>query len=81
MSWDMLIEEANGYRKEIKQIAREYDVEWDEMTDEKAQEVRVALKEGREQTKKEKDDDDEDGGSVGGGSTGGKSSSTKKSKA
>ena len=33
--WEGLIEEANAYRNEVKAIAREYDVEWDEMEDEK----------------------------------------------
>jgi hypothetical protein len=28
--WENLIEEANALRKEIKAIADEYDVEWDE---------------------------------------------------
>ena len=40
--WDTLIEEANGYRKEIKQIASEYDVDWDETQDEK-DEVCISL--------------------------------------
>lgn len=39
--WDALIEEANALRKEIKAIANEYDVEWDEKLDEGSEEVRI----------------------------------------
>ena len=55
--WESLIDEANGYRKEIKQIASEYDVEWDETHDEKKKEVTDAMKEvriDREKTEDEK---------------------------
>lgn len=58
--WDTLIDEANGYRKEIKRIASEYDVEWDERDDEKHKRVTEAMKEvriDREKEEKKKDDD------------------------
>lgn len=65
--WEMLIEEGNRLRREIKLIADEYDVEWDETQDEGDQKVREALrkerrkKDGRqEEKKKEKDDDDDE---------------------
>ena len=37
--WEALIEEANALRKEIKIVADEYDVEWDEKADEISEEV------------------------------------------
>ena len=59
---DTLIEEANGYRKEIKQIASEYDVDWDETQDEKDERVTEAMRKVRKEKdsdRKEKDDDGE----------------------
>jgi len=58
--WDQLIEEANALRKEIKQVAQEYDVEWDERKDEGSEAVHDALKEERKTSRKKDDDDDED---------------------
>ena len=61
--WDTLIEEANGYRKEIKQIASEYDVDWDETQDEKDERVTEAMRKVRkdkDSDRKEKDDDDDE---------------------
>ena len=61
--WDALIEEANAYRKEIKQIASEYDVDWDEKADEKDDRVVEAMRKVRSDKKaerKEKDKDDDD---------------------
>ncbi|MCJ1459559.1 hypothetical protein MMC28_009938 [Mycoblastus sanguinarius] len=61
--WESLIEEANGYRKEIKQIAGEYDVEWDEHADEKDERVTEAMRKSRDDRnarRKEKDDKDDD---------------------
>jgi hypothetical protein len=55
-----MIEEANALRKEIKQVANEYDVEWDERADEGSEEVHDALKEERDKSKKKDDDDDDD---------------------
>ena len=65
--WEALIEEGNALRREIKIVADEYDVEWDEKADEGSEEVHDALKEQRDKNRKsEKDDKDEDdGGSKG----------------
>jgi hypothetical protein len=61
--WESLIEDGNSLRREIKAVANEYDVEWDELKEEKDEKVVEALKKERkkkEKTKKaDKDDDDE----------------------
>ncbi|KAL9121489.1 MAG: hypothetical protein Q9187_001955 [Circinaria calcarea] len=63
--WEALIEEGNVLRKEIKAVASEYDVDWDEKADEKDDLVTEALKKNREEKKasggdkKKKDDEDE----------------------
>lgn len=62
--WQYLLDECNTLRKEIINIATEYDVEWDETADEQDPRVVEALKEHRKKkaTKKEdeeKDDDDD----------------------
>jgi len=72
--WEQLIEEANALRKEIKVVANEYDVEWDERMDEGSEEVHDALKEERRKGKKKEDDDDDDDG----GDSKGKEKSSKK---
>ncbi|KAL9581446.1 MAG: hypothetical protein Q9212_003894 [Teloschistes hypoglaucus] len=56
--WEQLVEEGNAFRKEIKQVAMEYDVDWDETADEKTELVRETLRQDRE--KKEKKEDKED---------------------
>lgn len=61
--WEDLIEEGNKLRREIKAIAQEYDVEWDEKEDEKSKKVMEALKKERQkqkQGKKGKEDEEED---------------------
>ncbi|KAK5030026.1 hypothetical protein LTR16_012136, partial [Cryomyces antarcticus] len=66
--WETLVEEANALRKEIKMMANEYDVEWDERADEVNRKVMDALKKEREKKeegegekrKKKKEDDDQD---------------------
>jgi len=62
--WEVLIEDGNALRKEIKAIANEYDVEWDEMKEEKDEKVVDALRKDRKkkQGKKDKDDDEPKGG-------------------
>lgn len=63
--WESLIEEANAIRKEIKAVASEYDVEWDETKDEKDPKVVKALRDernSRKKSKEKKDDDDDDDG-------------------
>lgn len=60
VKWEGLIEEANALRKEVKIIAEEYDVEWDERKDEGSEAVHEALKEEREKQEGKKDDDEEE---------------------
>ena len=66
--WEGLIEEGNAIRKEIKAVATEYDVEWNEREDEKDPAVIKALRDDRKaskdddgQSKEEDDKDDDDG--------------------
>lgn len=54
--WESLVEDGNMLRKEIKNIAREYDVDWDETVDEKHEKVKQVLKEVREEKKSKKED-------------------------
>lgn len=58
--WETLIEEGNALRREIKAIANEYDVFWDESKDAHDQKVVEELKKKREQEKKRSKRDDED---------------------
>ena len=64
--WELLMEEGNRLRREIKMVAEEYDVEWDETKEEGDDKVREALRTERkkkntddkeEKEKKEEDDD------------------------
>lgn len=41
--WEHLVHEANALRREIKMVATEYDVDWDEMKDLGGEEVKEAL--------------------------------------
>ncbi|KAK6365959.1 hypothetical protein LTS17_010926 [Exophiala oligosperma] len=59
--WEALVEEANAIRKEVKAVASEYDVEWDEVKDEHGQEVSNALREERKKEKGQKKNDKEEG--------------------
>lgn len=47
--WESLVDEANSLRREIKTIAAEYDVDWDERKDEADERVTKALKQERKQ--------------------------------
>ncbi|MCJ1395909.1 hypothetical protein MMC18_008795 [Xylographa bjoerkii] len=63
--WETLIEEGNALRKEIKAIAGEYDVEWDETIDEHDKLVTEALKKDRDEKKangggNDKEDEEDD---------------------
>jgi division protein CdvB (Snf7/Vps24/ESCRT-III family) len=58
--WEMLVDEGNTLRKEIKAVADEYDVEWDELQEEKDEAVAEALKAERQKNKKQKEKDDEE---------------------
>lgn len=60
--WETLIEDGNALRKEIKAIANEYDVEWDELQEERDGKVQQALKKERrrkQEKKKSRDEEDE----------------------
>lgn len=52
--WQTLIDEGNALRREIKAIAQEYDVDWDETIDEKDEKVTEALKQVREEKKRKR---------------------------
>lgn len=64
--WESLLEEANAMRKEIKAVASEYDVEWDETKDEGGDEkVTQALRDerknnGGDKSKRKGSDDEND---------------------
>jgi hypothetical protein len=58
--WEVLIDDGNALRKEIKAVANEYDVEWDELEDEKSEKVSEALRNDRKKKKQGKDDKDDD---------------------
>mgnify|MGYP003307977837 CR=1 FL=1 len=57
--WEALVEEANALRKEIKKVADEYDVEWDEKKDEASEIVHQALRKERQKKKKDEEEDDD----------------------
>jgi calcium uniporter protein, mitochondrial len=62
--WEQLVHEANELRKEIKIVASEYDVEWDEKKDLGGEQVQKVLEEerkGRDGTKMTEGKDDEEG--------------------
>jgi KaiC/GvpD/RAD55 family RecA-like ATPase len=62
-TWEALIDEGNRLRREIKMVADEYDVDWDETKDEGDAKVRDALRKERlkqEGKRKEGDEDKED---------------------
>lgn len=62
--WESLIDEGNTIRKEIKNIAAEYDVEWDEIQDEQDERVTNALRKERHNkngNREQRNDDDGDG--------------------
>lgn len=58
--WEVLIDDGNALRKEIKAVANEYDVEWDELEDEKSEKVAEALRKDRKRKKQGKDDKEEE---------------------
>lgn len=58
--WEVLIDDGNTLRKEIRAVANEYDVEWDELKDEKDEKVREALREERKKKKQVKADESKD---------------------
>ena len=58
--WETLIEEGNALRREIKSIANEYDVFWDETKDAQDMKVVEELKKKREEEKRKSKRDYED---------------------
>jgi hypothetical protein len=60
--WEVLMEDGNALRKEIKAVANEYDVEWDELKDEKDEKVAEALRKERKKKKESEKDGDEPSG-------------------
>ncbi|KAK5989415.1 Calcium uniporter 6-like protein [Cladobotryum mycophilum] len=58
--WEQLVHEANALRREIKMVATEYDVDWDEMKDLGGEEVRKVLEKERNGNKDKEMDEDED---------------------
>jgi hypothetical protein len=61
-AWESLIEEGNRLRREIKMVADEYDVEWDETADEGDAKVREALRKERQKQEGKRQEGDEDKG-------------------
>ncbi|KAF2720163.1 hypothetical protein K431DRAFT_286011 [Polychaeton citri CBS 116435] len=59
--WEGLVEEGNRLRREIKMVAEEYDVEWDEGKEEGDEKVREALRKERKKKEKERDEDNDKG--------------------
>ena len=58
--WEALVHDGNRLRDEIRTIAGEYDVEWDEKRDEQDETVHRALKKARQRNRDRKDEDDFD---------------------
>lgn len=58
--WEGLMEEGNRLRREIKLVADEYDVEWDERQEEGSDKVAEALRKDRIKNKEEDSEDNED---------------------
>lgn len=58
--WQNLIDDANALRKEIKLIANEYDVDWDETKDSVSETVHKALRDERKKQKRKIDSEEED---------------------
>lgn len=55
--WERLLEEANGLRREIKTVAEEYDVDWDERADEEDERVTEALKHERKRQERKQEEE------------------------
>lgn len=57
--WEALIDEGNALRKEIKKVAAEYDVLWDEKADEQDEQVTRALEKMRQDKNRTSSDESE----------------------
>ncbi|KAL1297201.1 hypothetical protein AAFC00_004771 [Neodothiora populina] len=58
--WESLMEEGNRLRREIKMVADEYDVDWDERLEEGDDKVAEALRNERKKNNGKEEEDDED---------------------
>lgn len=59
--WEQLVQEANAMRREIKTIAAEYDVDWDEMKDlSYSKQVKKVLEKERHKDRDDKEEEEED---------------------
>ena len=58
--WEQLVQEANALRKEVKAVAVEYDVDWDESKDVSEEVKEVLDKEKRKREKRSNDEDEDD---------------------
>lgn len=58
--WETLIEEANSLRREIKGVASEYDVDWDEKLDDVSEVVHKAMRRERDRGRRKKSEEEEE---------------------
>ncbi|KAF6816518.1 siderophore biosynthesis protein [Colletotrichum sojae] len=58
--WEQLVQEANSLRREIKMVATEYDVDWDETKDLGGEEVQEVLDKEKKDRRRKNDEEDED---------------------
>lgn len=61
-TWDQLIQEVNLLRREVRIVASEYGVEWDETKDLGGEEVKEVLEQEKNKNKRRDDDDEDDEG-------------------
>lgn len=57
--WENLVQEANALRKEVKTVASEYDVDWDETKDLGGEEVKEVLDKEKKKNGRHEDDEEE----------------------
>ncbi|KAI8964715.1 hypothetical protein F5Y11DRAFT_68095 [Daldinia sp. FL1419] len=58
--WESLVHDANSLRQEIRTIAEEYDVDWDEMTDLGGQDVKEVLEHEEQKGERDREREDKD---------------------
>ncbi|KAF9878225.1 hypothetical protein CkaCkLH20_04263 [Colletotrichum karsti] len=58
--WEHLVQEANSLRREIKMVATEYDVDWDETKDLGGEEVQEVLDKERKDARRRNGEEDEE---------------------
>ncbi|TEA10844.1 Calcium uniporter protein 5 [Colletotrichum sidae] len=58
--WEQLVQEANSLRREVKLVATEYDVDWDETKDLGGEEVQEVLDNERKDRRRKRGEEDED---------------------